>query len=205
MYPGIMKSQIPSEAKPLKPCLPPVGQWQRRLRLLFALLKLGHRIHNTTNETQDNGRDAAKRNRSSEENYAQNSNRQLVERTDHGVCRGGSGTDTPSSRVGDEDGAQTRVDHANGQAVARRGGEVVVEIASGPVLDEEGGDHKYGNSEEVVVVHDYWAWVSQDFTVCNWGRQYHKPSQLLKPVFLMTLRMLKAYMAAQKTLTPIHP
>ena len=64
-----------------------VGGGEDRLGLA-VLSNLGQCIDQTTDETNDNGRDAAKGNRSIEENKTAKSNGKLVQSANHGVCGG---------------------------------------------------------------------------------------------------------------------
>ncbi|KAI6750304.1 hypothetical protein HG531_007569 [Fusarium graminearum] len=88
-----------------------------------------------------------------EEDKTGDSNRQLVEGTDHGVGGGRGDSDAPSRAVRDKDSSKTRVDDTDHHAVATILGEVLGQVGAGPVLSDEREEDEHGDGEEVVVVH----------------------------------------------------
>lgn len=129
-----------------------VGGGEGHLGLLLHL-HLAPGIDDAADETKENGRHAAKGDGSVEEDETTDGNGQLVEGSNHGVGGRGGDTDAPGGGVRDENGAETRVDHAEHQAVARLDREVAGQILTGPVLEKESEDNNNGDGQEVVVEH----------------------------------------------------
>ena len=112
-------------------------------------------VDNTTDESNNNGRNAAECDWSREEDQAGDGNRELVECSNHGIGGGGCDTDTPGGAVGDEDGSQTRVDHSGHKAVPCFDREVFQDILVGPVLEDKRAEEEDRNSKEIVVEHGW--------------------------------------------------
>lgn len=118
-------------------------------------MNLTPRVDETTDGTNENGGNTAKGDRGVEEDETADGERELVEGTNHGVGGGRGAANTPGSAVRDEDGTETRVDHAEEETVAALSGEVAGKVLAGPILKQEGADNQDGDSEGVVVEHGY--------------------------------------------------
>ena len=114
---------------------------------------LGDGIYNATDETDEDGGDTAEGDGRVEEDETADSNRKLVERTDHGVGGGRGDTDTPGGGVGYEDRAHAGDDHDHNHTVAKLGREALGEVGGRPIFNEERSDKEDRNGEQVVVVH----------------------------------------------------
>lgn len=120
---------------------------------LVGLRNLGVGEDETTDEAESDGRNAAERDRGVEEDETADGNGKLVQGSNHGVGRRGGHSDAPCRAVGDEDGAETGVHHAEEQRLARLDGEVPEKVLGRPILSDQGADNEHGDSKEVVVEH----------------------------------------------------
>jgi hypothetical protein len=122
---------------------------------LAVLSHLGNSVDDTTDETNKYSRHTAEGNGCIEEDESTESDRELVQGSDHRVgCRRGD-TNSPGGGVGDEDSGHAGDDHDGNDGVALLRWEVLLNVRGGPVLDKDRGDEQDGDSEEVVVVHSY--------------------------------------------------
>ena len=110
-------------------------------------------IDDATNETNNDGRYTAKCDGRCKEYEAADGNGQLVECSNHRVGRRGCDTNAPGRAVGDEDCGKTRIDHPDNQAVSGFDGEVLFNITTGPILEDERASEEHGDSQEIVVEH----------------------------------------------------
>lgn len=131
-----------------------VARGQNLLRLA-ALADLGNSIDDTADETEEDGRDAAKGDGCVEENETADSDGKLVESTDHGIGGGRGNSDTPGGGVRDEDGAHAGDDHDHDHTVAELRREALGEVGGRPVFDEKGRSEEDGNGKKIVVVHGF--------------------------------------------------
>lgn len=111
------------------------------------------RINDTADEPNDNGRHTTKGDRSIKENESTDGNRELVECAYHRIRSRRRHADTPRRAVRDENGAKSRVDHANEEAVTSLDWEIFFNVGRRPVLGQKCADDKHGNCEQVVVEH----------------------------------------------------
>lgn len=132
-----------------------VGRGQDTDLRLSVLLNLGDGIHNTTDETNNDGGNTGEGDRSIEEDQTGQSNGKLVQRANHGVCRRGGDTHTPCGGVGDEDRRETGKNHGHDNVVAAFHGEVAVNVGRGPILSQERENDEDGNRQQVVVEHGW--------------------------------------------------
>lgn len=127
----------------------------KRILGLAGLANLGNSIHDTANEANEDGGYAAECGGCVEEDQTANGKRKLVQSANHGVsCRRGD-TDTPSGGVRDENGGNTRNQHGGDDIVALIGREALCKVRRRPIFENNRGDDKDGNGEQVVVVHGW--------------------------------------------------
>lgn len=119
--------------------------------LLLALLGLG--VNQTGNETNKNGGNRPEVDGSVEENQARQGNRQLVQRTHHGIGGGGSDSNTPSRTVGDADRGSTGEHHGKNRGGSTLSWEIDGKVSGRPVLKNEGTNQENRDRQQVVVVH----------------------------------------------------
>lgn len=118
-----------------------------------VLAHLGERVDDATDETDEDGGNAAECDGGVEEDQAAKRDGELVQSPDHGVCCRGCDADGPRGSVGDEDRGEAGQDHDKDDGVALVGGEVLLDVGRRPVFDDDGCDQEDGNGEQVVVVH----------------------------------------------------
>lgn len=114
---------------------------------------LGPGENETRDEADKDGGDTAKGDGGVEEDETADGDGELIEGADHRVGGRGGDANAPGRAVRDEDGGETRVDHADEKGVARLDGEVLDQVVVGPVLEEQGEDDQDGDGKEVVVEH----------------------------------------------------
>lgn len=119
----------------------------------LALSLLGKSVNQTGHETHEDGGNGPEVNGSVKENQAGQSNRQLVQRTNHGVSGGRSHTHTPGGTVRDSDGRGTGNQNGHNGSISVLGGEVEGKVSRRPVLENEGQDQQNWNGQQVVVEH----------------------------------------------------
>lgn len=116
---------------------------------------LGPGENETGDEADKDGSNTTESDGGVEEDETADGDGKLVEGANHRVGGRGGDANAPGGAVRDEDGGETRVDHADEQAVARLDGEVLDQVVVGPVLEEQGEDDQDGDGEEVVVEHGW--------------------------------------------------
>ncbi len=122
---------------------------------LLPLLHLAITVDKAAEESQEDSRDATKRDLSIEKDDAADGERELVQITDERVRSRRSLANAPGRRVRDEDGTQARIEHANHEVVARLGREVLSQVGRRPVLGDQGADDHDREGEQVVIEHGW--------------------------------------------------
>lgn len=177
------------------------------LLLLLSLPHLRDCVHYATNESDENSADRPKRNWSIEEDKTRQGDGELVQRADHGVRSRRSDAHAPRRCVGDEDGRQAGDEHGSDDVVARFWREVLRNVGTGPVLEEDGAGEEDGDGEKVVVEHCYIQHaLALDTAERRTGieRILNALSKSLKLVSLMRFLMPSTYVAVQKQFSIIH-